>query len=222
MNQGFLLKRFHETMSLDQIFEPWVFDDRTIDIESGICHVPFSAKVREGAYIYHPSTTGSFWSCVKCNTEAVNYRDLYAHCQTKEHQVQRNATHFGKCRQTLTFARSLEIRRRIKVLRSPAWIDDINDHLMRIECNEYGVTWKTTLKQKVAWYFFLESLSLLEQAVWKHACMLYHKDCDVRMTFLDFNDWIQGGWQTQKAAMRHHSSISVIVENVIPFLIRTA
>ena len=59
-------------------------------------------------------------------------------------------------------------------------------------------------------------LSLLELKLWKTACILYPPHASKDVTDVLF--WMKYGWKANKAAMRHHECITVVMENVIPFL----
>lgn len=60
------------------------------------------------------------------------------------------------------------------------------------------------------------ALSLLELKLWKTACLLNPPRVLSDMTSFFF--WMDSGWKMNKAAMRHHELITVVMDNVVPFL----
>ena len=76
------------------------------------------------------------------------------------------------------------------------------------------------LQAKVKQIKWGKTLALLELALWKAACILNPPEPLPHMTSVMF--WISGGWKAQKVAMRHNEIITVVMENVIPFLEKPA
>jgi hypothetical protein len=59
-------------------------------------------------------------------------------------------------------------------------------------------------------------LALLELKLWKTACILHPAKPLQDMVSVYF--WMSGGWKSNKQSMRHHELITVVLENVMPFL----
>jgi hypothetical protein len=59
-------------------------------------------------------------------------------------------------------------------------------------------------------------MALLELKLWKTACILYPAKPLPDMISVYF--WMSGGWKSNKQSMRHHELITVVIENVMPFL----
>ena len=64
-------------------------------------------------------------------------------------------------------------------------------------------------------YMFMEKVSILEQAVWKHATIVETME---KLTGVQAIVMCNGGWKNHKAENRHHSTIHIIVLNVMPFI----
>jgi hypothetical protein len=76
-----------------------------------------------------------------------------------------------------------------------------------------------SLESQLQLYKWQLTVMLLELAVWKYACITTPPALMTSITNALF--WVASdGWKKNKAAARRHKMISVVMENVIPFLDR--
>jgi hypothetical protein len=161
------------------------------------------------------------WKCMLCSLSFENHGEsARTHLQSELHERRMRDVACLKREAAIQWKHKIHpLESRIEQLGSDDQKDKIYGKLYRaIFKNNYDdkTDYLQQAKDALLKYEVIEGVCLLELAIWKAICILHPSEPSTDYYF--WKKWMERGWKINKRTMRRSRDISIVMENVLPFI----